>query len=398
MIKVALVSTIQPETHYTRYLTTNLQKLYPKKLQLLLYVDDDKLNTKSIGGITNIHIVWKKGIFYPFLIIKQVVADHIRIVHLQQEMNMYGKPLTAIIFPFLVLVLFLFRKKVIITFHAAPKLTEIDYQFLRTFSYPENKLTLLAAKTAFRYLYMASSLFSSKIIVHTNYIKKTLIADYKLNGKKIVVVPIGVEKPHTVIAPDVFDETHLKIKKPQKIILFFGFLLKRKGLEYLIDAYAKLEKKFPNFLLILAGGTLDYQNTYINELKQRVKKYRLNKKIIFTAFLNEKQIHYLYQNCYCLVLPYTYSISSSLPLSFAIMYHKPVIATSIGSLKEEIADKQEGLLCKPTDTNDLQKKIELLITDNRLYHTLEQGMKRKFQLRTWENVAKDTFKIYESLK
>jgi len=97
------------------------------------------------------------------------------------------------------------------------------------------------------------------------------------------------------------------------------------------------------------------------------------------------------------VLPYTYSISSSLPLSFAIQHHKPVVATSIGSLKEEIEDGKDGILCPPKDHICLRKAMEKLIEDKKLYQKLSMGMKNKYKNHLWEKTAEQTYLFYERI-
>lgn len=396
MITVALVSTLQPETHYTRYLARALQKDH-KDLKLILYTDVDPSNTNRKLQLQNVKQVWRKGPNYIFQIIKQVRKDNPDIVHLQQEMNMYGRPLTAVLFPVLIFILKCLRKKIVITFHAAPSPDEIDFDFLRTFSYPENNLTLHAARFAFRYLYWTSQLFCDHIIVHSNYIKNILVTKYGVTQSKITPIHIGANNLKIKKQTSHLGEDIEALIKGKKIILFFGFILKRKGLEYLIDAFSKLHKQFPDYVVIFAGGTLNYQNFYMLDLQKRIRNLELTHRILFTGFLNELQIQRLYRDCRFLVLPYTYSISSSLPLTFAIQYHKPVIATNIGSLKEEIQDGKDGLLCRPRDVTSLSKCMKKVMEDSNLYRKLVSGMRHTHRERTWSATANNTYLLYQNL-
>lgn len=213
----------------------------------------------------------------------------------------------------------------------------------------------------------------------------------------MTVIPIGSDTVKPLKNNASLGEDIEELMKGKKIILFFGFILKRKGLEYLINAFSELHKKFPEYILIFAGGTLNYQNFYMLDLQKQIRKLELTHKILFTGFLTEGQIHRLYKEAQFLVLPYTYSISSSLPLTFAIQYHKPVIATDIGSLSEEIRNGKDGILCKARNVKSLENAMEKIMVDDILYSALCEGMKITHKQRTWEHTADLTFTLYSKV-
>ena len=393
-IKIALVSTIQPETHYTRYLADSLQTEFEKNLNLLLYVDKDPKNKELV--FKNMKLVWTKGFFYPLQILKQIFIDRPDIIHIQQEMNMYGVPITALVFPLLIFLLFLIRAKTIVTFHAVVSPIEIDLEFLRTFSWPEKKVLLWPIRFIFSYLYKTTGLFANGIIVHSDYSRNILINNYKIKKSKIISIPIGVPENKLGNFEKSFLEKSIKDKiGNKKVILFFGYILKRKGLDYLVKAFNEIAFNKYDCILILAGGILGYQKSYAEDLKKKIKDFGLSNKIIFTSFLTNSQIEELYHLCYFVVLPYTYSISSSLPLSFAIQHQKPVIATDIGSLKEEIEDGVDGILCRTNNHTSLRKAIEKLLEDKELYQKLSMGMKNKYKIRLWKKTAEQTYCFYK---
>ena len=220
-IKIALVSTIQPETHYTRYLADSLQIEFKKDLDLLLYVNKDPKNKKVF--LKNIKLVWTKGFFYPLQILKQIFIDRPDIIHIQQEMNMYGGPITSIVFPLFIFLLFPIRAKTIVTFHAVVSPSEIDLEFLRTFSWPEKRLFLWPIRFIFSYLYKITGLFANGIIVHSEYSRNILINNYRIKKNKIISIPIGVPKNKFENLEKTFLPKSIKKKiDNKKIILFFG--------------------------------------------------------------------------------------------------------------------------------------------------------------------------------
>lgn len=376
--KVALVTTLMPETHYSRYLLSELQK--DDNYDVLIFSDKNAENKNA--GLKNIGLVYSPSILFPFQIALEALKKKAGIVHLQHEMNMYGGAKSSLLFPLLPFILRLMGKKVVITFHAVVPKNDVDAEFLRTFNFPKSKFLAGLVKLVFLYLYRVSGLFADRIIVHSQTFKKSLAEDYNLEKGKIEVVPIGIDKVKT------------KNTKEKDIILYFGYLLRRKGIEFLIEAFSDFVKKNPKFKLVISGGILDYQKDYAEELKALVSKKGMNDKIIFTGFISQKEIEDLYRQCKFIVLPYINSISSSMPLSFAWQFEKPAIGTKVGSLMDEITDSKDGLLVQPKNAEELRVAMEKLIKDKKLYKKLKEGVKIKLEERSWANVAKKTLEIY----
>ena len=387
MLEIAFVTTLQPETHYSRYLLNELVKVNPN---LEIWADRDKKNKNLPYKYLN--LCWSKGPFYPFQLFWQALKSSAKIIHVQHEINMFGGKLSALIFPLLLFVLKVLGKKIVITVHAVVPQEEINQDFLAAFKFPRGYIFCLSVKFFFFFLFKSILFFADRIIVHSNYLKDVLVKDYSGQKSKINVIPIGVPAPksnkYTLNAP------WAKKLKNKKIILYFGYLLRRKGLEYLLEAFERFSRKHKTYSLVLAGGELDYQKDYARELENKVRRKKLDKKIIFTGFISQEEILALYDKAQFLTLPYTYSISSSLPLSFAMQYQKPVIATNIGSLKEEVVDKKDGILVPPCDNNALFRAIETLATNTRLYEKLSRGQKEKCLERSWKNVAQKTYLLY----
>ena len=391
MNKVAIVSTIQPETHYTRYLYKELRNINEN---IYLLIDDIPENDEFIEAQKGKNIIklWKANLSLPFVINRFVELNNISIVHLQHEFNMYGGIKGIPVFLFTIIFLKIVRKNIVVTTHAVVDYRTIDNDFLETFVLGKFKRIKDIAKIAFYLFYKVVGLIADKVIVHSNFTKQIYIDSYKVKESKCFVIPIGVNKLTQIVNDKELDsktEWAEKIKD-KNIVLYFGYILKRKGLELLIEAISRLKSEIPNSALILAGGMLKNQKEYVGYLKKMVTEKGLTKKIIFTGFLSKKDIIFLYNKCDFVVLPYTHSISSSLPLSLAFEAGKPVIASDIGTLRDEIIDNVNGLFFKSGSLKELCDKIHLLSTNNSLLRRLQNGAKREFGIRSWAKIAKLT--------
>ncbi|MBI3742480.1 MAG: glycosyltransferase family 4 protein [Chloroflexi bacterium] len=386
------MTTLQPETHYSRYLIQALEE-NPGAVNLLIYADR---NSKNLAlSYRNLKLVWTSNIIFPFQIFRQILADRPTVVHLQHEINMYGGPLTAMLFPFLLFLLRVIRINLIVTVHSVVPKEEIDREFLYTFSWPLRIGLITLVRLFLSILYRSIGLLANTTIVHSAFMASILKQDYGIPSEKIAVVPIGVPAPRLLVNTEIStDRPWANSIQQKKIILYFGYIIRRKGLEYLIDAFDIIHSQFPDHVLLLAGGELGYQSEYATGLRQDVERRGLNNHIIFTSFLDGDEIEKLYARCEFVVLPYTYSISSSLPLSFALQYSKPIIATRIGTMAEEVRDGVNGLLVPPRDASALAQAMISLASNRQLRERLANGAQQNARERTWSKVADKTLQIY----
>jgi glycosyltransferase involved in cell wall biosynthesis len=392
MDKVAMVSTIQPETNYSRFLFEALQKNSDKNFRVYAYVDRDPRNFET--DLKDIKPVWSKNILYPFSIFMQVLKDRARVVHLQHEFNMYGGPLTALLFPLLLIILKLIRRNVVVTVHAVVPKHKIDKEFMKTFSWPSSRIYILLSRLAFIYIFRSIALFASKIIVHSSGLSKIMTDDYGARIGKIAVIPHGVPEENSIEETDSTQGWSEGIENA-KVVLNFGYLTRRKGLEYLIDAFVDVVKKYPDYKLVIAGGTL--QADYKEFLTQRVLEKGLVESVVFAGFVEREEMHKLFTVCEFVVLPCTYSISASGPFALATSYYKPVITTDLGVFSEEIEDEVDGLLCAPKSTSSLAQAMLRMIEEPGLRKRLVMGMEKKQRERKWPNIARKTLVEYRSV-
>ena len=143
-------------------------------------------------------------------------------------------------------------------------------------------------------------------------------------------------------------------------ILFVGQLEEVKGTEYLIDAFAKTSKDFPDFKLIIIGEGEEREN-----LKSKVKDLKLLDRVEFKGKLSLEETKNIMKDCYCLVLP---SLSEGLPrvLLEAQALSKPLIASEVGGIPELIEDGQTGFLFEVGNSNELAEKLKILIKNRDL--------------------------------
>lgn len=412
-MKIGYVSTLQPDTNYFRYLALALQKA---GVDVRIYADR---NPTNLGvGLEYVNLLWSPGDrFYPLHILRQALRDRPNLIHLHHEVGMFGGPINASLFPLVPILLKFFGFKIVTTIHAVVKPEEIDLRFLETFAWPQKRFLIFPVKLYFFLLNWVIALFSDRVIVHAEILKKTLIESYHCPGRKILVVPHGV--PEEVSSPpagplrpaspnrgereaseagqlSVVGGQLLKRLGESKFLLYFGYLHRRKGLEDLIKAFSQTAvAKEGTLKLVLAGGAL--QKDYEQKLQNLITEPGTVGKVIITGFISQSELDYLLDHCLFAVLPATYSIAASGPLAQVIAYEKPVIVSRVGVYAEEITDGGNGLLSLPGNVTDLSEKIQKLAVDENLLRKLGEGMKKMHLDRGWNSIAERTLKIYEDI-
>ena len=223
--------------------------------------------------------------------------------------------------------------------------------------------------------------YADEIIVLSKNVQDYFKKEY---NRKTVFIPNGVSKPE-VLKPSIIKEK-FKLKKDD-YILFLGRVVPEKGIHYLIEAFnnIKTDKK-----LVIAGGASD-TDTYYQELKDLAKD---NKNIIFTGFVQGKELDELYSNCYIYSLP---SDLEGMPLSLleAMSYGNCCLTSDIPECATVIEDK--GVTFKKSDVKDLTKVLQDLCDNPKKVDKYKKESQDYILSRyNWDDVVDKTLKLYKN--
>jgi len=238
------------------------------------------------------------------------------------------------------------------------------------------------------------------IIVHTERMKQQLIDEYHVAEGKVTVIPHGI---YDVIPQSPLTRQDarkkLNLRDDERTILFFGNIAPYKGLEYLLLSLARLKLSGVLYKVIIAGRIKDC-SAYWREIEEIIDEYGLEGDLIRrTEFIPDEDIEIYFKAADLLVLPYTYIYQSGI-LFLAFNFGVPVVASDVGSLKEDIVEGRTGYICKPKDAEDLARKIEQYFTSD-LFNGLE-GNRAKIiayanEKYSWASVGQKTYAVYEKM-
>jgi D-inositol-3-phosphate glycosyltransferase len=204
------------------------------------------------------------------------------------------------------------------------------------------------------------------IFVHTQKMKDELCQDFDVAENAVTVIrhPVNDAFPDTELTP-ADAKPRLGLKNDEKAILFFGRIRPYKGIEYLLDAFRLLSTdEQANYRLIIAGEPKKGSEEYLHEIQQSVKRnFKQGQVILRIQFIPDEEMELYLKGADVLVLPYKEIFQSGV-LFLAYSFGLPVVATDVGSFREEIVEGRTGFLCKPGDPAELAKAIETYFTSD----------------------------------
>ncbi|MBV9392470.1 MAG: glycosyltransferase family 4 protein [Verrucomicrobia bacterium] len=242
-------------------------------------------------------------------------------------------------------------------------------------------------------------MLTNHLLVHTKRMKEQLRSEFRVPDRKITVIPFGINNtiPKTGLTA-VEARERLGISPGQKTALFFGQIAPYKGLEYLIDAIADLEKRNSAPRLIVAGKVKQGCQDYWRMIERKVEETGVSL-VRQIGFIPDQEVEIYFKAADVVIIPYVQIFQSGVPF-LAFSFGLPVIATDVGSLQEDILDGQTGWICRPKDPADLAEKIEHHFASD-LYRCLCEKRdeivtlaNRKY---SWSTVAHVTRGVYEQL-
>ena len=176
-------------------------------------------------------------------------------------------------------------------------------------------------------------------------------------------------------------------------ILCASRLSRRKGFNYVISAFSKIQEKYPDTRLVIAGG----EGNAEQELKDQAEKLKLENKITFTGFItpNTEFLKY-YNGSHVFVLPSLNEGMSNNMLE-AMASGMPIIMTPTGGAEELVKDGINGYIVKFKDSADIAEKISKLINNPELCKKMGEESRKIAQILSWKSVAEKYQQLYKEL-
>lgn len=213
------------------------------------------------------------------------------------------------------------------------------------------------------------------------------------NTKKDIVKFLNVPEDKIDV---IYEAPHKRFKQiKSEIPEYIGapFILSDNIRQDIIEMYSKLKKTWPKHkLVVFGGGNLnDLQKANLDGI---LKKFGLQKDIIFAGYISDDDLVRLYNTADVYIRPSFYEGFGIPPLE-AMACGCPVVVSNVGSLPEVVGNA--GILANPYKIDEWVGAIHnILLNDGIRDDLINKGLKR-VKMFSWKKMAKETMKVYGSV-
>ncbi len=178
-----------------------------------------------------------------------------------------------------------------------------------------------------------------------------------------------------------------KLRDGKLNILFVGRAEKRKGLNFLLEAYPLIKQEVPQSRLVIVGPETRQKYEHI------AKKLALTD-VVFTDYIPNDDLPAYYQTADVFCSPATGGESFGIILLEAMAASKAIVASSIDGYASLISDGIDGLLVSPKDIPALANTIVTLLKDEPRRREMGMHGRQKAEQYSWSNIAKAINEYY----
>ncbi|MDR3094705.1 MAG: glycosyltransferase [Bacteroidales bacterium] len=202
--------------------------------------------------------------------------------------------------------------------------------------------------------------------------------------------------------------------------LFFGFILKYKGLHNAIEAFAQLAKTRDDISLLIVGES-SWQSPKQRKKKlsrwvsRRIRRWMMSAKedegnyrpldliekfdiqdrvTVINEFISNEDVHKYFQVSNAIVLFYDQAATGSGVESIACNFKVPILATHMGHFPETVKEGVTGYLAKPNNLTSMVEAMQNVIEQPISPEDIEDLSKS----RNWTNYASTICEMANSIK
>ncbi len=179
----------------------------------------------------------------------------------------------------------------------------------------------------------------------------------------------------------------LCIQKDAKVLLFFGLIRDYKGLDCLLEAFAKLD---PSCQLIIAGEFYGKRETYDKWLNDPMLKKRIH---LADHFISNDNVHTYFSAADVCVLPYRTATQSGVTAT-AFHFGVPALVTDVGGLKDAVGKK--GVAIPKDDPGQMASAIDAMFRGDVLQRCKQEIEKERVQF-SWDYFARELVQFADEI-
>lgn len=257
-----------------------------------------------------------------------------------------------------------------------------DLTTLRFTNPDKNRLIFKIKQKAYKFVVKRAAQQSAAILTPSLYVKNDVVQFSGVHPDKVAVTYEAADLINFPAAP-------LPDLQNKQFIMYLGRPTPHKNLGRLVEAFARLRAQHPALQLVLAGK----KDGNYRRIEARVQKKNIPN-VIFTDFIGDAQLRWLYENCQAYVFP-SLSEGFGLPGLEAMAQGAPVVSSNATCLPEIYGDAAHYF--DPTDIQAMSDAINEVLTDAVLRQTLISRGQVQANKYSWRRTARQTLAVYDKV-
>lgn len=233
---------------------------------------------------------------------------------------------------------------------------------------------------------------ADKLIVHSEMNKRQLLANFEVDKAKVLVIPHG-EYGLGDICGDISvreARVRLNLRRNSRVILFFGYIRRIKGLDVLLRAFEQIAGDFPDAVLVIAGSPSEGES--FGPYRDIMAGMEYGDRVMcFVEYIRTEDIPLFFLSTDIVVLPYTEFSAQSGVLHMAQGFGKAVITSDVGGLPEANEKDKTGIIVPAGDVKSLADAMHCLLANEDM-RTRMGNRARELAAETfsWNAIARST--------
>ena len=240
----------------------------------------------------------------------------------------------------------------------------------------------------YRFLLPKLAKNSIHLFAISEFTKSRLVELFNIPEDKISVTYCGVDDRFQPCNETEIHRVKNSLGITNRYILSLGTLEPRKNLVNLINAWEKIETKYPDITLVLAGAEGS------SAVFSKMPEFKTPKKIKWLNYVADEYLPALYSGAEAFLYLSSYEGFGIPPLE-AMATGTPVITGNLTALPEVVGDA--GIMVNPFNLDEIINAIETIMTNDGLRNQLRQNGISKSKLFDWQDttrIIEDTLKRF----
>lgn len=166
----------------------------------------------------------------------------------------------------------------------------------------------------------------------------------------------------------------------ERVLLFFGYIRRYKGLDVLLDAMPEIVAAVPNVKLLVVGEFYGDEDLY----REKILTLNLPQHLtLVSEYVPNSEVGKYFCACDVVVLPYRSATQSGI-VQIATHFERPCIVTDVGGLSEAVKDGETGYVITPNSPDAIAEAVKKFFAAEPPF---AKALGREKQTQSWDNFA-----------